>query len=124
MKLSALVTGFLVLSLPAFAASVAPADAKNHMGESITVEGVVAGIHAAPNGMIRLDLGGHYPNNRFEALIFPAHAAAFDRIDNYIGSLVQISGTIELYRGKPEITLTNAGQIQVITAAHNQKLAS
>ena len=28
-----------------------------------------------------------------------------------------------MYQGKPEITLTNEGQIQVIEAAHNQKLA-
>jgi DNA/RNA endonuclease YhcR with UshA esterase domain len=124
MKISAMVPYFLVLTSPALAATVTPADAGKHMGEAVIVDGVVADVHTASNGMIRLDLGGQYPNNKFEALIFPAHIAAFDNVGGYIGSRVQISGTIQLYRGKPEITLTGEGQIQVINAAHNQKLAS
>ena len=124
MKAFAIAAGLSLLALPAIAATVTPANAGKHVGETITVDGVFADVHAAPNGMILLDLGGNYPDNKFVALIFPEDAAAFDHVNNYIGNRVQISGTVEIYHGKPEIRLSNEGQIQVITAARNQKLAT
>lgn len=122
MKSFAMAAGFLFAAAPALAAAITPADAHRHMGETATVEGVVADVHVAPNGMILLDLGGRDPDNKFVAVIFSKDAAAFGPVSGYIGQLVQISGPIQLYRGKPEITLTQEGQIQVITAAHNQEL--
>lgn len=112
----------LVGATPAFAGAVPPADAGRHVGEVVTVEGVVAGIHAAPNGMIEIDLGGRYPDNSFLAVIFPGNTPRFGPLRGYVGSRVQISGAVQLYHGKPEITLTNEGQIQVVTPGHNQKL--
>jgi hypothetical protein len=124
MKPFAIVAGLMMLAAPAIAATVTPGNAGKHVGETATVEGVVADVHAAPNGMILLDLGGRYPDNKFVALIFPNNTAAFAHLNGYIGNRVQISGAIQMYHGKPEITLTNEGQIQVIEAAHNQKLAT
>ena len=122
MKFFALAAALMLPAMPVLAATIAPDNAAKHVGETAIVEGVVADVHAAPNGMILLDLGGRYPDNKFTALIFPDHTAAFGHISGYIGSRVQISGAIEMYHGKPEITLINEGQIQVITAAHNQEL--
>jgi hypothetical protein len=122
MKSFAIAAAFLLSAAPAIAATIAPGSAAKHVGETATVDGVVADVHTAPNGMILLDLGGRSPDNTFVAVIFPDHTAAFDHLSGYIGSRVQISGAIQMYHGKPEITLTNEGQIQVITAAHNQKL--
>jgi DNA/RNA endonuclease YhcR with UshA esterase domain len=123
MKLLA-ITALLVLAGPAIAATVEPADAGKHVGETVTVDGVVVAVHTAPNGMILLDLGGTYPDNKFVAVIFPKNTPAFDSIAGYVGNEVAISGSVQLYQGKPEITLTNAGQIQVITAGRKQKLAT
>lgn len=122
MKPFAIAAALMLSAAPAIAATIAPDSAAKHVGETAIVEGIVADIHAAPNGTILLDLGGHYPDNKFVALIFPDRTAAFGRLGGYIGSRVQITGAIQMYHGKPEITLTNEGQIQVITAAHNQKL--
>jgi DNA/RNA endonuclease YhcR with UshA esterase domain len=113
-----------ILATPAIAATIAPSDAAKHLGEVVTVEGVVVDVHAAPNGMILFDLGGKSPGTVFTAVIFPKNAPAFDSIEGYVGNEVAISGAVQLYQGKPEITLTNAGQIQVNTAAHNQKLGT
>jgi hypothetical protein len=124
MKFLVIAAGLMVLAAPAIAATITPASAGKHVGETAIVEGVVADIHAAPNGTILLDLGGDYPDNNFVAVIFPDNTAAFDRLSGYIGNRVQISGAIQLYHGKPTIRLTNEGQIQVINAAHNQKLAT
>jgi hypothetical protein len=124
MKAFVIAVGLSILAMPAIAATVTPGNAGKHVGETATVEGVVADVHAAPNGMILLDLGGRYPDNKFVAVIFPNRTIAFGRMSGYIGNQVQISGAIQMYHGKPEITLTNEGQIQVITAAHNQKLGT
>lgn len=124
MKPVAIAAGFILFAGPAIAASITPSGAEKHVGEAITVEGVVASVYAAPNGMIFLDLGGHHPDNKFVALIFPKDTGAFDHLDGYVGNRVQISGTVQLYHGKPEITLRNEGQIQVIAPGHNQKLTS
>ena len=124
MKPFAITVGLMMLAAPAIAATITPGNAGKHVGETAIVEGVVADVHAAPNGMILLDLGGHYPDNKFVALIFRDNTAAFAHLNGYIGSRVQISGAIQMYHGKPEITLTNEGQIQVIEAAHNQKLGT
>jgi hypothetical protein len=124
MKPFAMTVGLMMLAAPAIAATITPGNAGKHVGETATVEGVVADVHAAPNGMILLDLGGRDPDNKFVAVIFPNNTAAFAHLNGYIGNRVQISGAIQMYHGKPEITLTNEGQIQVIEAAHNQKLAT
>jgi DNA/RNA endonuclease YhcR with UshA esterase domain len=124
MKSFALAAGLLFTAAPAFAAAITPADASKHVGEAAIIEGVVADVHVARSGMILLDLGGRDPDNKFVALIFSKDAAAFSSPNRYIGQLVQISGWVQLYHGKPEITLTHEGQIQVITAAHSQKLSS
>ncbi len=123
MKRLAAVFG-LILATPAMAAAIDVADAGKHVGDNVTVEGVVNGVHAAPNGMIVIELGGHYPDNIFEAVIFPRNAGAFGGVNGYVGNRVQISGPVELYHGKPEITLTNLGQIQVINASRGQKLTA
>jgi hypothetical protein len=122
MKGFAIAAGLALLAAPAFAGAVAPGDAGKHVGEVVTVEGVVAGVHAAPNGTILIDLGGRYPDNSFVAVIFPGNTPRFGPLSGYVGNRVQISGSVQLYHGKPEITLTNEGQIQVITPGHSQKL--
>jgi hypothetical protein len=80
----------------------------------------VTGISSRP----RQAQGGHYPDDIFEAVIFPRNAGAFGGVNGYVGNRVQISGPVQLYHGKPEITLTNLGQIQVINASHGQKLTA
>ncbi len=122
MKSFTMIAGLLFMTAPAVAATITPAHAGKHVGETATVEGVVADVRMTSNGMVLLDLGGRDPDNKFVAVIFPKNAGAFGPLGGYIGQLVQISGAIQIYHGKPEITLTNAGQIQVMTAAHDQKL--
>jgi hypothetical protein len=51
-----------ILATPAIAATIAPSDAARHLGEVVTVEGVVVDVYAAPNGMILFDLGEKSPS--------------------------------------------------------------
>jgi DNA/RNA endonuclease YhcR with UshA esterase domain len=56
-------------------------------------------------------MGGKYPNQAFTAWIPSASAGQFSNPQQYEGKTVAVSGKITLYRGKPEIIVTNVSQI-------------
>jgi DNA/RNA endonuclease YhcR with UshA esterase domain len=93
--------------------AIAPGAAKSHIGEQVTVEGVVSEVHHAASGRATfIDMGGRYPNNAFAAVIFESDAGKFPNVDALDGKTVDVSGRIQLYRGKPEIILNDPGQIK------------
>jgi len=95
-------------------ATIAPAAAKDHVGEVVTVEGPVSEIHHAASGRATfIDMGGRYPNNAFAAVIFQSDADKFPNVDALNGKTIDVSGRIRLYRGTPEIILNDPGQVKV-----------
>jgi len=56
-------------------------------------------------------MGGKYPNQAFTAFVPSSSAAQFSNPQQYEGKTVAVSGKITLYRGKPEIIVTNVSQI-------------
>ena len=90
---------------------VAAADAANHIGETITVEGVVDEVHVSPKATF-IDLGGRYPNEEFTGVIFNDDTGAFSNVGSYGGKTVDITGTVQMYRGRPEIILRSPSQIR------------
>lgn len=91
--------------------TVTAADAAAHVGESISVEGVVSEVHVSERATF-IDLDGRYPNEQFTGVIFTSDAGAFSDVDAYEGKTVDITGTVRLYRGRPEIILTSPSQIR------------
>jgi DNA/RNA endonuclease YhcR with UshA esterase domain len=84
-----------------------------HVGQNLTVEGVVSEVHHAASGKaIFIDIGGRYPNNPFAAVIFADDASKFPNVDSLEGKTVDISGSVRLYKGKPEIILNDPAQIK------------
>jgi len=84
-----------------------------HVGEMATVEGVVSEVHvAATSGVTFIDLGGRYPDNSFTGVIWPENADTFPNVGALYGKTVKITGLLKLYRGKQEIILTEADQLQ------------
>jgi len=115
MRLVALVVLFAATAAPALAQTptIAPAAAKDHVGEAVTVEGVVAEVHHAASGRATfIDIGGRYPSNPFAAVIFEGDAGKFPNVDALSGKTVDITGRIRLYRGAPEIILNDPAQIK------------
>jgi DNA/RNA endonuclease YhcR with UshA esterase domain len=95
-------------------ATIAPAAAKDHIGEQVTVEGVVGEVHHAASGRTTfIDIGGRYPNNPFAAVIFESDAGKFANVDAFNGKTVDITGRIRLDRGAPEIILSDPGQVKI-----------
>jgi DNA/RNA endonuclease YhcR with UshA esterase domain len=93
--------------------AIAAADAKAHVGQTVTVEGVVSEVHTAASGRATfIDIGGRYPNNTFTAVIFSRDVTKFSNVDALNGKTVDVTGPVRLHNGRPEIILNDPGQIK------------
>ena len=99
----------------AHAATLSPEEAAKHVGENVTVCGVVAAAKYAAQsrgGPTFLDFGKPYPNAIFTALILGGDRAKFGTPEKTLqGKQVCVTGEIQLYQGKPEIILTDPKQL-------------
>ncbi len=98
---------------PALAETVSVADVGTHVGQTVTVEGVVSGVYTAPSGVTFINMGGSYPNNLFTGVILKDDAAKVGDVSGLTGKTVDITGTIKEYKGKPEIVVKSPDQIKV-----------
>jgi DNA/RNA endonuclease YhcR with UshA esterase domain len=123
MRILALGIGLALLAESAFAQTqpitppavkvIAPPEAKDHVGETVTVEGIVSEVHHAASGKVTfLDMGGRYPNNPFAGVIFSDDANKFPDIDICDGKTGDVTGRVQRYRGAPEIILNDPGQLK------------
>ena len=96
-------------------ATVIPANlAAGHVGEYATVEGVVAKVFTSKSGNTFLNIGGAYPNQTFTGWIPPASPVSKSPILSGLeGKRVKITRRIELYKGKPEIRINAAEQLEI-----------
>jgi DNA/RNA endonuclease YhcR with UshA esterase domain len=112
MKRLVLAFGLALVAAPAFAQAIQPADAKGHVGQTVTVEGTVDNVHTTAAGNTYIDIGGRYPNNTFAAVIFSSDASKFTNVTALKGKTVDITGPVKLYKEKPEIILKSADQLK------------
>jgi DNA/RNA endonuclease YhcR with UshA esterase domain len=82
-----------------------------YAGQTITVEGR-ASVYAAHNGVIFIDMGGSGRSSPFAAVIFKDDMAAFPNIFRYDGKVIDVSGQVQKFKGKPQIILKSADQLQ------------
>ena len=106
--------GLAAFAVPTLAETqtISPADAKTHVGQIVTVEGAVGNISAGRTGTTFIDVGGRFPDNNFAAVIFAADRSKFPDLKAFDGKIVDITGPVSLYRGKPEIILKSADQMK------------
>jgi hypothetical protein len=62
-----LALGLIVAALPARAQTIAPAEIKAHVGQTVTVQAAVSDVHVGRAGVTFIDIGGAYPDNAFAA---------------------------------------------------------
>jgi hypothetical protein len=101
----------LFLTTFANAETIAPREAAQNIGSYETVEGVVSQVSKSRGGTTFINFGGRFPNHVFYAVIFKKYAYKFESLDGLVGKSVAISGTIDLYKGKPQIILFSPDQI-------------
>jgi DNA/RNA endonuclease YhcR with UshA esterase domain len=113
MRLRHLAIILTMATSPTFADSISANDAASHVGQSATVEGTVSEVHRARSGKATfLDIGGRYPNNAFTAVVFERSMSVVGDLSGFDGRTVDVTGTIQLYQGKPEIIVTSRDQIK------------
>ena len=89
-------------------------EAAQHVGQAASVEGTITKVFKSKNGNIFLDFGGSYPDVTFVVWIpDDAPEAADPGLADLEGKKVKISGTVQLYKGKPEIKVSTKEQIVV-----------
>ncbi len=95
---------------------VADRQAAAFVGQTVAVEGTVAGVHVSRrSGTIFLNFGAAYPNETFTAVIFRSAASRFPNPEQWEGKRVRVSGRVRLYRGKPEVVLETPTQLAPAT---------
>jgi DNA/RNA endonuclease YhcR with UshA esterase domain len=111
--LAAAICGWTLVPTRAQMTTVIPANlAAGHTGEHATVEGVVAKVFTSKNGNTFLNIGAAYPNQTFTGWIPKDSQLAGDpALSDMVGRTVKITGTIDLYRGKPEIKIMSKDQL-------------
>ena len=89
--------------------------AKNHVGESATVCGLVVStkyLESKRRSPTLLDLDKPYPNQPFTIVIWGADRAKFGKPeDSYANRQACVTGTITEFRGTPEIVAKDPAQI-------------
>jgi DNA/RNA endonuclease YhcR with UshA esterase domain len=101
-----------LLALPVYAQTIGPAETKAYVGKPVTVEAAITDVHTARSGATFIDMGGEFPDNEFVAVIFADDAAKFPNASSLEGKTVTITGTVQMYQGKPEIVLKSASQLK------------
>ncbi len=92
---------------------VAAADAPKHVGETVTVEGTVSAVHTdSRSGVTFIDMGGRFPDQAFTGVVFKDDAGKFPNVESLTGKVVDITGRVHDYKGKPETILNDPAQLK------------
>jgi hypothetical protein len=103
----------LSLSGPAWAQTIPVGDAPAYYGRSVTVLGH-ARVQRMASGEIYLDMEGKGDGAPVSAYVSRWNAAAFFDIDRFEGKRVALRGKFGSFRYRPEIFLTDPGQIALV----------
>ena len=88
-------------------------DAVRYIGKKVEVRGFVVSVITSPFGTTFINFGREYPNQIFAGFIPVGAKRGIVRWASTLqGKIIGITGTIELYQGKPEIKITSADQIK------------
>jgi len=118
MRRSVLVLLFALAAAPALAADTAPvkiqaSEAGQHIGETVTVVGVLTNVHVTPGKAVLWDIGGNYPDNPFTVYVSKHDTDVVPNVTPLVGKTLAITGQIKSYQGKAEIAVSDLKQVQV-----------
>ncbi|MEI9994495.1 MAG: hypothetical protein WDM91_07870 [Rhizomicrobium sp.] len=104
----------LAAAAPALAAParIPAAQSAAHVGQTVTVVGVLSGVHVTGGGSVLWNVGGAYPGNPITIFI-PLRVSGIPDGHALIGKTLAITGTITRYHDKPEIVIKDKAQVAV-----------
>ena len=113
------------LSLPAFAQKqIKLEEAKNHIGDSVALSGVIYDIKVFEDDdkkptLALINLGAAYPNQIVTIAVRPELYKNTTNIfpdQRLKGDLANVTGKLELYKGKPQIIIYSPDQLHISAA--------
>jgi DNA/RNA endonuclease YhcR with UshA esterase domain len=115
---------FLTLSVSA-QKQIKAEEAKNHVGDTVKVMGQVYGgkyLSYSKDSLTFLNIGADYPNAPLTVVIRKNVRSQFKEAPEVLWNKqwIYITGRIELYKDKPQIVLSSAGDIFMVPPAVNQ----
>jgi RecJ-like exonuclease len=88
-------------------------EAAQYVGKKVEVRGFVFSVTTSPLGTTFINFGREYPNQIFAGFIAAGSKRATVRWAATLqGKIIGITGTVELYQGKPEIKVLSMTQIK------------
>lgn len=90
-------------------------EAAKHVNEKVRIcDKVYGGKYFANTGLTLLDIGGNHPNETLTLVVKADDRKKFKTAPEgmFKGKAVCVIGTIILYKGKPEIEITDADQLK------------
>jgi hypothetical protein len=113
MRIAASIAVAMMIATHANAQTIKPEDAPSYVGKKVTVQGTVDEVHTSRRGNTFINMGGHYPNQAFTGFIRSQYTHEFPNVNSVQGKTAAISGTIELYKGSPQIVMQSASQLEL-----------
>lgn len=89
--------------------TVTSAEAKDHVGETIMVQGKVFDVYTSSKGKVLINFDNKFPNQTFTAVINENSTIDVSAIKS--GSILTVSGLIKSFKDKPEIVIETQDQI-------------
>jgi hypothetical protein len=89
-------------------------EAIRYVGRYVEVCGLVVSVTTSPFGTAFINFGREYPNQTFAGFVPADSGIPADQVTKLRGKNIGIVGTIELYKGKPEIKVMSIYQIAVL----------
>src|ERR1700736_2833021 len=118
------ILGLLLCFMPAQADElpvIKDSEAVQYIGKNVEVRGLVVSVTTSPLGTACISFGREFPDQTFAGFIAAGSKMTTDlRIATLQGKIVGITGTIELYQGKPQIEVTATDQIKGLNSQIEQ----
>jgi DNA/RNA endonuclease YhcR with UshA esterase domain len=87
-------------------------EAAQYVGKNVEVRGLVVAVYTSKKGNTFLNFGAKYPNQTFTGYIPAGSELSDDRSTVTLqGKVIGVTGTVEMYRGKPEVKILSRSQI-------------
>lgn len=92
----------------------------SHVGDSVTVKGKIHGVRyleSAKNTPTFINVGGAFPNQLLTIVIWGDVRKKLNYAPEekpYVNGFAKVSGKVEIFRGKPQIVVTNPSQLSIL----------
>lgn len=111
MKTLTLLFALAMMCLKAHSQTISADSAKYYEHKKVTVCGT-AYLHATTN-VTFINFGQPYPKSPFTAVIFAAEKPRFAAKTGWSTNNVCVTGTVDVYKNKPQIILRDTSQLQL-----------